>query len=90
MCVHGKAGVMDVLNAFEGNVRIGSKGNSTEVAEPRLFVAPCDRGHGTTHTDADTNALHHDIEPQLEERLRKYYAPANKILYNFIGRDLGW
>ena len=90
MCVHGKAGVMDVLNAFEGSVRIGLKGNATITAEPRLHVAPCDPGTGTTHVDAATKAVHHDVDPFIEKRLRAFYAPHNQRLYKFLGRDLGW
>ena len=89
-CVHGKAGVMDVLNAFEGSVRIGKDNNMTNVVEPQLHVAPCDPGPGTVHADDATHAMHHDIDPWLEERMRKYYAPYNQQLYDFLGRDLGW
>jgi len=90
MCVHGKAGVMDVLNAFEGSVRIGANGNDTATIAEQLHVAPCDPGPGRTHSDHDTSALHHDINPWLEQRMRKYYDPHNQVLYRFIGRDLGW
>jgi hypothetical protein len=34
--------------------------------------------------------MHHDIDPWLEARMRKYYAPYNQQLYDFLGRDLGW
>ena len=37
---------MDVLNAFEGSVRIGKDNNMTNVVEPQLHVAPCDPGRG--------------------------------------------
>lgn len=30
------------------------------------------------------------LEPDLEQRLRRFYAPHNKRLYELIGRDLGW
>ena len=81
---------MDVLNAFEGSVRIGKDNNMTNVVEPQLHVAPCDPGPGTVHANDATYAMHHDIDPWLEERMRKYYAPYNQQLYDFLGRDLGW
>ena len=37
MCVHGKAGIMDVLNAFEGSVRIGR--NDTEKLIPSHLIS---------------------------------------------------
>lgn len=42
------------------------------------------------HIDPTTGALHHDIEPKLDRRMRAYYEPYNKRLYRFLGRDLGW
>ena len=86
MCVHGKAGVMDVLNQFEGSVRIGTKG----VAPDQLNVGRCDGLNVGMHRDAFTGALHHDISPALTRRMREYYEPANQRLYRFLGRDLGW
>ena len=61
---------MDVLNAFEGSVRIGKDNNMTNVVEPQLHVAPCDPGPGTVHANDATYAMHHDIDPWLEERMR--------------------
>ena len=86
MCVHGKAGVMDVLNAFEGSVRIGTNGAA---ATPKLHVAGCDL-HGGMHDDPLTGAKHHYIEPILERRMAAYYTPYNEQLYRFLGRDLHW
>ena len=88
MCVHGKAGVMDVLNAFEGSVRIGDK----TAAPEKLNVGACDTVKLVQgmHIDRATGAMHHDIEPELLKRMRAYYEPSNQRLYKFIGRDLGW
>jgi hypothetical protein len=88
MCVHGKAGVMDVLNAFEGSVKIGSK----DAAPEQLSVGACESSRTATgmHRDPTTGAMHHDITPSLEERMYAYYQPTNKRLYDFLGRDLGW
>ena len=86
VCVHGKAGVMDVLNAFEGSVRIGRK----EVAPDTLNVGACDVVPSGMQRESRYGALHHIIEPALLRRLRRYYEPANKRLYKFLGRDLGW
>ena len=68
MCVHGKAGVMDVLNAFEGSVRIGSR---AVPAPEQLNVGACDTSAQLAgmHRDPATGALHHDIDPQLLRRL---------------------
>jgi len=85
MCVHGKAGVMDVLNAFEGSVRIGEKG----VAPETLNVGRCDTPVGM-HLDPRTGAMHHDIDEALNNRLRTFFAPSNQRLYRFLGRDLHW
>jgi hypothetical protein len=86
MCVHGKAGVMDVLNAFEGSVRIGTK----DVAPELLNVGTCDKPPKGMHREPRYGALHHDIEPALLRRLRAYYEPSNQRLYRFLGTDLGW
>ena len=88
MCVHGKAGVMDVLNAFEGSVRIGGKGAAPE----QLNVGRCDTAKAVAgmRVEPRWGALHHDIDPDLNARLRKFYEPFNQRLYRFLGRDLGW
>jgi len=88
MCVHGKAGVMDVLNAFEGSVRIGS----AHAAPEQLNVGACDTTAQVVgmHRDGATGALHHDIDPDLLRRMRTFYEPFNQRLYRFLGRDLGW
>ena len=90
VCVHGKSGVIDVLNAFEGSLKIGDTGS---IPEPeKLSVARCESAKVTKgmHRDKRSGALHHDIEPQLLARLRAYYEPYNQRLYKFLGRDLGW
>ena len=88
MCVHGKAGVMDVLNAFEGSVRIGT----AHAAPEQLNVGKCDTSALVKgmHRDAATGAMHHDIEPHLQRRMRAYYEPMNQRLYRFLGKNLGW
>ena len=85
MCVHGKAGVMDVLNAFEGSVRIGERS-----APEALDVGRCGAIAAGMHREPTTGALHHDIEPELLARMRRFYKPHNERLYRFLGRDLGW
>lgn len=90
MCVHGKAGVMDVLNAFEGSVRIGKDGNSSAVALDTLHVARCDNDPRGMVRDPATGALHHVIPRALLTRMRRYYEPTNQELYRFLGRDLQW
>jgi hypothetical protein len=30
------------------------------------------------------------LEPDIEQRLRRFYAPHNKRLFELVGRDLGW
>ena len=86
MCVHGKAGVMDVLNAFEGSVRIGAK----DVAPEHLNVGACDSTPAGMVREAKYGALHHVIRETTSRRLRSYYEPHNQRLYRFLGRDLGW
>ena len=90
MCVHGKAGVMDVLNKFEGSVRIGDK----IVAPDTLNVGRCDSAGGVTpegmRREPRYGALHHIVDEALLRRMRRYYAPSNERLYKFLGRDLGW
>ena len=79
-------GVMDVLNQFEGGVKLGN-------AEPpleQLSVGGCIGLKKGTHTDPTTGALHHDIDPALEKRMRAFYEPFNQKLYRFLGRPLGW
>ena len=77
---------MDVLNAFEGSVRIGTK----DVAPESLNVGTCDTTPEGMVREPKYGALHHIIEPALLKRLRAYYAPSNERLYKFLGRDLGW
>mmetsp|Transcript_77207 Transcript_77207/g.153252 ORF Transcript_77207/g.153252 Transcript_77207/m.153252 type:complete len:143 (-) Transcript_77207:222-650(-) len=89
MCVHGKAGVMDVLNMFENSVRIGSN-SSVTTDNPELRVAACDQSPEDMHREPLTGAMHHNIDPELHLRLRSYFDPFNKRLYKFLGRDLGW
>ena len=90
MCVHGKAGVMDVLNSFESSVRIGTKGAAPE----QINVGRCDITSKVApagmHREEKFGALHHTIEPKLLKRLRRYYEPSNQRLYKFLGRNLGW
>ena len=88
MCVHGKAGVMDVLNAFEGSVRIGTR----DVAPEHLNVGKCETvvAPAGMHREPKYGALHHTIAPELLARLSAYYEPSNKRLYRFLGRNLGW
>ena len=42
------------------------------------------------HRDAATGALHHNLSPALEARMRAFYEPSNRRLYKFLKRDLGW
>ena len=79
---------MDVLNQFEGSVRIGD----VKAAPETLNVGACDttKLQQGMHRDPTTGALHHDIAPELLKRMRKYYEPSNQRLYRFLGRNLGW
>ena len=88
VCVKGKAGVMDVLNQFEGRVEIGGKASQPETVK----VGDCDNSIGgdEMHQEESTGALHHNIDPQLNQRMRTYYEPFNQRLYKFLGKDLGW
>ncbi len=86
VCVHGKAGVMDVLNAFEGGIHIGRSGRD----DAKLQVADCDVEAEGMHRHAATGALHHDIEPDLLARMREYFEPANQDLYRLLGRSFDW
>ena len=89
VCVRGKAGVMDVLNAFEGNLKIGAKGKA---AADKLQVGTCESAVTPEgmHREEKYGALHHDIAPALLKRMRAYYEPSNQRLYRYMGRDLGW
>ena len=42
------------------------------------------------HTDPATGALHHDLDPALETRLRAYFEPFNQDLYKVLGRKFDW
>ena len=102
-CVHGKAGVMDVLSEDENDVDIASNGVGLALPTPgkawtaggsvksrrRLNVGDCTNDPEGMVTTA-SGALHHKLEPALEARLRAYFEPANQQLYKFLGRDLGW
>ena len=87
MCVSGKAGVMDVLNEFEGSVRIGS--HTTRMDVPGVQVMPCEKG-ASMRQDPASGAEHYAIESRLLQRMRDYYEPYNQKLYSFLGRNLGW
>ena len=77
---------MDVLNAFEGSVRIGAR----DVAPEHLNVGACDSTPAGMVREPKYGALHHVIRPTTARRLRAYYEPHNQRLYKFLGRDLGW
>ncbi len=91
-CVHGKAGVIDVLHSSEKALHLGSQGDQEAERDresPTLQIGDCE-SDATSRPDAATGAPHHAIEPGLEARLRKFYAPSNRRLYKLLGRDLGW
>eukprot|EP00966_Prymnesium_polylepis_P203433 4713104-Prymnesium_polylepis.1 len=96
-CVHGKAGVMDVLNEDEHDVDIGAgaaggarpAGSKDPKSWRRLQVGACDDDPEGMVTAA-SGAPHHKLEPELERRLRAYFEPTNQQLYKFLGRNLAW
>jgi len=80
-CVRGKAGVMDVLKAADLNIAIGSNQTSRGENE-KIKVGDCE---GDSQKEKK-----HVFEPELDARLRRFFAPYNRRLYRFLGRDLGW
>lgn len=67
-CVRGKAGVMDVLRESDLNISFGTNGSSAAT----LKVGDCETlNEPTTHVDPINGAVHHYIEPQLQERLKR-------------------
>ena len=66
---------------------------STEDAPSKLQVGDCERSAVDTvgsHPDPISGAPYHNIDPALEQRLKAFYAPTNRRLFNFLQRDLGW
>ena len=89
-CVRGKAGVIDVLHSSEKSLHLGARSDAEKGEEsPALQIGDCE-SDAKSHPDATTGAPHHAIEPKLEARLRRFYAPSNRRLYKLLGRDLGW
>ncbi|KAL1500608.1 hypothetical protein AB1Y20_013260 [Prymnesium parvum] len=94
-CVHGKAGVMDVLQEDDNEIDIRGQTPHTGDEPPnpkayrRLHVGPCGEDEaGMLKTSS--GALHHKIDAELQQRLRALFKPSNEDLYAFLGRDLGW
>ena len=91
---------MDVSNATDIGLHIGKNGApaaeqpqpgaAPHDGNPDLKMARCDVSPKGMHVEAATGALHHDIDPALQVRMSAYFAPSNRELYNFLGRDLGW
>ena len=88
-CVRGKQGVIDILKDEENKVRIG-KNETLHEENVKVKIDDCDSDPAATHRDPQTGALHHNVSPKVEARLRKFFAPYNQRLYKFLGRDLGW
>ena len=71
MCVHGKAGVMDVPNVAEGELHVGSNGTGAR----SLDVGKCNQdteGGAGMHQHESTGALHYNIDLELQERMRAF------------------
>ena len=49
-----------------------------DASEPHEGIGECD------------NAEEHDLAPDLEARLQRYFEPFNQHLYKLLGRNLGW
>ena len=72
-------------------VRIGKNETlHSDEDHTKVKIDDCDTDPKATHRDAKTGALHHNVSPKVEARLKKFFEPYNQRLYKFLGRDLGW
>ena len=82
---------MDVLNAFEGSVRIGKDNNMTNVVEPQLHVAPCDPGRGRCmqtmrHMRCTTTLTRGSVRQAQRKRRRSHSC----IAYHHLSSATRW